>query len=33
MDLMENLAAEDLQVYLDQEVQKDLLDKQVQEDL
>ena len=33
MDLMENLAAEDLQVYLDQEAQKDLLDKQVQEDL
>ena len=29
---MDNLAAEDFQVCLDQEVQKDLLDKQVQKD-
>ena len=29
---MENLAAEGFQVCLDQEVQKDLLDKQVQKD-
>ena len=32
MEPMENLEAEDFQVYLDQEVPKDLLDKQVQKD-